>query len=176
MDVRLLTDKTRLQEIYDLRVTAYQDSPYSKYINSEIYPKGYFDNLDPLETTYHWIIEDQQQIIGSVRLAVIHDLEKMREKLTMLTLPEERPFAYCGRTAVHPKLRGTEVIFKLDRVIKQFIIENDWIKFGLCYVIPERVKAVKRLGFRHIGEIEYDWGNQNKMQLAAFLMDRQNLG
>ena len=175
MEAKLLTDKTRLQEIYDLRITAYQYSSYSKYINNQIYPKGYSDKLDSLETTYHWIVENNQKIIGSARLAVIDDSGDMQENLTGLDLPAERPFAYCGKTVVHPDFRRTKTILQLDQVVLQFIAENTWINFGLCYVIPERIEAVKGLGFRQIGEIEYDWGNQNRMTLGAFLLQRQNL-
>jgi predicted GNAT family N-acyltransferase len=175
MNAILLTDKSRLQEIYELRVAAYKDSPYSRFINEETYPEGYYDNLDSLETTYHWIVENDHQIVGSVRVAVIRDPKEMEEDLGGLQMPEDRPFAYCGRTVVDPQFRRTEAILKLDQVVRQFISENTWIRFGLCFVIPERINAVKKLGFHKIGEVEYDWGNQNKMILAAFIFERENL-
>jgi len=49
----ILTDKSRLQEIYDLRVEAYEKSPKSKYVNKEIFPKGWVDHLDDNINTIH---------------------------------------------------------------------------------------------------------------------------
>jgi len=169
MEAKLLTDKSRLQEIYDLRVTAYEHSPYAGYVNRQNYPRGYFDELDSRDSTCHWIVEDERQIVGAVRVAVIYDLKDMHENLDDLPLPEVRPFAYCGRTAVHPQYRGKQVITYLDHAVKQFLVDNPWLKFALCCLIPERIDAVQRLGFRHIGDITYDWGMENKTMLGAFV-------
>lgn len=173
MEVTLLTDKSRLQEIYDLRVNAYEASPYHKYINRQNYPQGYSDELDPLDSTFHWIVEDNNKIIGSVRAALIHNLKMLEEDISQLNFQAETPFAYCGRTAVHPNYRSGKVMLLLDHAIKSFIAENTTIKFALCFVIPERVNAVKRLAFHSVGIIEYHWGNDTVSPLEAFIFEKQ---
>ncbi|MBF9141183.1 lysophospholipid acyltransferase family protein [Hymenobacter properus] len=173
MEAKLLTEKSRLQEIYDLRVAAYEESPYAKFINREKYPHGYFDELDPLDSTYHWIVEDEQNnIIGAVRAAVLTDLAALEEDVAHLDLPQNVPFAYCGRTAVHPKARGGRVMLQLDHAIRNFIADNSSIKFALCFVIPERANAVVRLGFHSIGFVQYDWGNGEETALETFLLNK----
>ncbi|MEI6949755.1 hypothetical protein V9K67_21390 [Paraflavisolibacter sp. H34] len=168
LEAKLLTDKRRLQEIYDLRVLSYEDSPYSVYINKEKFPNGYFDHLDPLETTYHWIVEEDKKIIGSVRAAIIQNLEALKDDLPPLELPQNVPFAYCGRTAVHPGFRSGKVMLLLDHAIRRFITDNSEIKFAFCLAVPERVSAVKRLGFQSKGFVPYDWGIGEKTELEAF--------
>jgi len=172
MKAKQLADKTRLQEIYDLRVTAYANSPYATYINRNIYPNGYYDYLDSLDSTKHWIVEDSQKIIGSVRAAIVKNISDLKEDLTQLGLPNNETFAYCGRTAVHPKFRNGQVILQLDQLVINFIKEDKEIKFALCYVIPERVNAVKKLGFHFIGSIQYDWGNGFKSLLDAYMLTK----
>ncbi|MCC3158310.1 GNAT family N-acetyltransferase [Hymenobacter sp. 15J16-1T3B] len=170
MEAKLLTDKSRLQDIYRLRVKAYEASPYAEYVNGEKYPNGYFDELDPLATTYHWIVEDGTEIIGSVRAAVIEDRSLLPEDISQLDVPPTGTFAYCGRTAVHPDYRTGRVMLQLDHAVKDFILQTPSVAFALCFIIPERTNAVKRLGFHPVGSVEYDWGNGAADQLEAFAL------
>ena len=55
MEPILLTDKTRLKEIYQLRVLAWEHSDYSKYINRQLYPNGLTDHLD--NDGFHFIMQ-----------------------------------------------------------------------------------------------------------------------
>src|SRR4030095_7818037 len=170
MEAKILNNKSRLQEIYDLRVTAYSKSAHSRYVNKEIHPNGYFDNLDPLETTYHWIVEDNNKIVGSVRMAIINDLEAIGPEFNKLKWHASRPVAYWGRIVVHPDYRKSNIMLQLDNIGKRFIADNNWIKFAVCLVVPERVNAVKRLGFQYIGDIENDWGKE-KTIVNAFILE-----
>lgn len=43
---QILADKSRLQEIFDLRIYAWENSPSLANINKENYPNGFFDELD----------------------------------------------------------------------------------------------------------------------------------
>ena len=60
LTAKFLTDKSRLQEVYDLRVMAYEHSPKSVFVNRQIFPNGLFDDqgspqcmflLQPLKST-----------------------------------------------------------------------------------------------------------------------------
>lgn len=43
---KLLDDKSRLKEIYDLRVNVWQNSGNSDVVNKHIFPNGWYDDLD----------------------------------------------------------------------------------------------------------------------------------
>ena len=64
----ILKDKSRLQEIYDLRVSAYENSPKSEFVNRQIFPNGLSDFLDKRDKTLHWIIEDKNKIKEKVNI------------------------------------------------------------------------------------------------------------
>jgi hypothetical protein len=174
MNVSLLTDKTRLQEIYDLRLKAYEQSPYSKYINRQKYSSGFFDRLDSFDTTHHYIIEEDNKIIGSTRITVINNLAELQENLQDLNLPQTRPFAFCSRTVVDPNFRSIEALSKLDQATMQFINSDPSIKFALCYLPSKRIKAAEKLGFQQIGTIDYDWGNLEIIKVGAFIYKKSD--
>ena len=61
----LLKDKTRLQEIYDLRVDVWENSEKREFVNKQLFPNGWFDELD--ETAHHWIItNDDDKIMADL--------------------------------------------------------------------------------------------------------------
>src|ERR1700744_4837202 len=64
----LLTDKSRLKEIYQLRVLAWENSENSRFVKSRIFPDGWKDDFDDSAT--HWIIEADNRIIASARVYV----------------------------------------------------------------------------------------------------------
>ena len=153
----LLTDKSRLQEIYDLRVVAYEHSSKAVYVNRHTFPNGWFDDLDGREQTLHWIIEDGPAIIAAARLAILYNLEDTGEEFGTFALPTERPFAYWSRLVVHPDYRRTMATRSLDAVRKAYLIDNPSIKFALCCATEDRRYAILRLGFQYIGDFTYDW-------------------
>lgn len=155
----ILNDKSRLQEIYHLRVLAYEHSPKKVYVNKKDFPDGWFDDLDELDETHHWIIEDNHQIIASARLAIINDLKKTHESFLKFELPNNQPFAYWSRLVVHPDYRKTNAMIQLDNARKQFLIENTHIRFAVSVVSKDRSASMLRLGFEFLGEEIYDWGN-----------------
>lgn len=172
---QLLTDKSRLQEIYDLRVTAYEHSPKSVYVNRMTFPNGWSDDLDELDNTIHWIIEDENKIIASARLAILENIEDTNEEFDKFELPVERPFAYFSRLVVHHKYRKIGLADSLDRVIIKFITDKIEIKFSICLATPNRHKALLELGFRTLGDIEFNWGGgQPKQTITKFLLQKKN--
>src|SRR3989442_13922197 len=90
----VLTDKSRLDEIYKLRVEFYQQSSIAEHVNKQTLPGGWKDSLDECETSIHWIIEDNDQIIASARLVILSNIDDTNEEFQKLPIPEERPFAY----------------------------------------------------------------------------------
>jgi len=170
----LLTDKSRLQEIYDLRVTAYENSPKSMYVNKQTFPNGWSDHLDEKENTLHWIVEENNKIIASARLAILNNIKDTNEKFDKFEIPIERPFAYWSRLVVHPDYRRTNSMMALDSVRKTYIFTNYEIKFALCCVTDDRSKALLRLGFNYLGDFMYNLGGQNKSSQRIYLLQIDN--
>lgn len=164
----LLTDKSRLQEIYDLRVTAYESSPKSIYVNKEIFPNGWFDELDKVDTSLHWIVEDNNKIIAAARLVILNNIKDTNEEFDKFELPTERPFAYWSRLVVHPNYRKTNSMLMLDHIRKQYLLDNPKIKFALCCVTEDRSKSLLRLGFKYLGDFMYNWGGAEQV-ISAYI-------
>src|SRR6185312_3881522 len=154
----LLTDKSKLQEIYDLRIIAYKYSTKAKYVNKEIFPNGWKDHLDEINKTVHWIVADSGKIIAAARLSILDNTEQTGENFNKFILPSERPFAYWSRLVIHPNYRYSNIMMKLDHVRKNFIQENEEIAFAICCATSERHNAILRLGFINIGNFAYNWG------------------
>lgn len=93
----ILTDKSRLQEIFDLRVYAWEKSPSPFNINRKTYPNGLFDKLD--ETAIHKVsYNEKNDIIAAERVNIIHDLNELPhpEQFANVSFPESRPFLYSS--------------------------------------------------------------------------------
>lgn len=159
----ILTGKTRLQEIYNLRVIAYENSPQSNSVNRKIYPNGWSDHLDELENTIHWIVIDDGKIIASARLAILKNLVETNEELGSFGLTDNVSFAYWSRLVVHPDYRRTRTMMRLDAARKEYIDNNKQIKFALSCVIDARAKSLLRLGFEYKGTVPYNWGGGNRL-------------
>ena len=157
----ILADKSRLQEIYDLRVTAYEHSAKSVYVNWKTFPNGLLDDLDELDTTIHWIIEDNNKIVASARLAILENIVDTHEDFDRFELPAAKPFAYWSRLVVHPDYRRTMAMLMLDNARKKYLRENTEIKFAICCATEERTKAIIRMGFKYLGDIIYNWGGRS---------------
>ncbi len=153
-DPKILTDKSRLQEIYDLRVLAWENSPGKENINSTKYPDGYSDNLE--DNSIHIIAEDRDnKIIGAARLTVCQDLDELPYpgifKAFEYLMPNERPFLFYSRLVIHPDFRKTELRKRFDdfRVKMQMELK---IQFGIATVKPKRLVQILPYGFKELGK------------------------
>lgn len=143
----LLTDKSRLQEIYDLRVTAYEQSDYKEFINFNLYPDGWSDFLD--DNSYHWIIEDDNKIVASARLTIINhfsDIIKLGNEIPETVVPKDRPFCLFSRLVVLNDFRGLGISRLLDQTrISKFIETN--MTFALAKCRDDRFHSLIEQGF-----------------------------
>jgi GNAT superfamily N-acetyltransferase len=152
----LLEDKTRLPEIFMLRVNAWENSPRSHVINSPKYPNGYFDNLE--ETGLHWVVENEQgQIIAAARGNVLNSFDELPYPgiVKGFELAAERPFFYYSRLAIHPNYRNLGISNKLDITRINYHEEID-TKFILATAGDFRISALEKIGFKSLGEINPD--------------------
>lgn len=149
----LLEDKTRLPEVFMLRVNAWENSRRSYAINSQKYPNGFFDNLE--DTGLHWVIENEHgTIIAAARGNVLNSFDELPYPgiVKDFVLPTDRPFFYYSRLVVHPDYRNQGIANKLDLIRIDFQ-DKKKIKFGIVTVSDNRIKSFENLGFQSLGEI-----------------------
>jgi hypothetical protein len=170
MTPTLLTDKARLQEVYDLRVTAYENSPKSIYVNRQLFPIVWFDHLDQREEALHWIIEQENKIIAAARLVLLHDLKDTNEDFDKFDLPPDRPFAYWSRLVVHPSHRRTKAMQELDNIRMKYLQNNSQIKFAVSCVTEDRKPCLLRLGFVYLGDFMFSWDGKAEQKIGAFIL------
>jgi GNAT superfamily N-acetyltransferase len=150
----ILTDKSRLNEIYALRTRAYEHSYKSVYVNSEVLQEGWKDDLDDM--AIHWVVEQEGRIIASARLVILDDLEQTGEDILGFDLPHQRPFAYYSRLVVDPAVRGNGIGKAMDDIRISYIRDHN-VAFALAFSFVERSDSLLRLGFRELGTVSYKW-------------------
>jgi predicted GNAT family N-acyltransferase len=173
IEPKLLTDKSQLQDIYDLRVIAFEDSPKSCYVNHLTFPNGWYDHLDTQEQTHHWIIEEDKKIVAASRVAFIGDLSEIEDlgaALDTYNIPQKSPFAYFSRLVVYPRYRGQGYAAVLDAIRLDFLYKSKELNFAIAWCSPSRKEALKNLGFNYVGDFNYTWGgNQSHAQCMHLL-------
>ncbi|PIY08303.1 MAG: hypothetical protein COZ18_13025 [Flexibacter sp. CG_4_10_14_3_um_filter_32_15] len=172
LKLQLLSDKLKLQEIYDLRVNAYENSEQAAHVNKTIYPKGWSDDLDEKEGAFHWVIMDNDKIIAAARLVTLESLDETDGEFENYThfIPLERPFVYWSRLVVHPDYRRQGIRMKLDKIRKEFLLKNPHIKFALTSVVETRKKHLLELDFEHLGDVMCEW-NGTSRKFCLFLYE-----
>lgn len=167
----LLTNNNRFNEIYNLRLAAYENNPaFTNNIN-EKYPDGWRDELDELENFYHWIIEDNGRIIASARLTVLNSISDIGQSIDSLAIPKNTTFAYWSRLVVHPNYRKSFAMQKLDRFRKEFVSSHSTCHFSICFAQLKRENALIRSGFKHLCNLSYDYGWEKK-ELGAYMLEK----
>lgn len=157
----ILEDKSRLQEIYNLRVFAWENSPGKENVNAEKYPNGYRDNLEDI--SIHIISTNEiGEIIGAARLTVCDSLDQLPYpgifKAYEHLMPKERPFLFYSRLVIHPDYRktGLRKIFDDFRIKKHMELG---ISFGLVTVKPKRLLQIVPYGFKELGKTYPEFDN-----------------
>lgn len=158
LEPKLLTDKSRLKEIYKLRVKSWEYSDKGGIINRQIFPEGWYDELD--NEAYHWIItNDRDEIIASARLNIFKSLEDHPYfgLLKNLNIPKQTPFGFYGRLVIHPEYQGLKLSAKLiaSRINYCETVKLRWLQ---ALVTSDRIKNILwRYNFELIGEIEVNY-------------------
>jgi hypothetical protein len=171
LSTALLTDKSRIQEIYDLRVRAYENSPKSNYVNTKLFPNGWKDHLDECEDTYHFIVQDKNKIVASGRVAIINALEKITDlddAFEKYVLPQERPFAYFSRLVVLKEYRKMGIPDNLDNLRINFLKKNNLAKFAIGWATPDRHPSLLKYGFVNLGLFNYKFENTDNIISVSF--------
>lgn len=156
--VTVLTDHTRLPEIYRLRVLAWENSPGRDNINSTKYPDGFSDHLE--ERSIHFISTNPKgEIIGAARLTVCQSLDELPYagifKAYEHKLPNERPFLFYSRLVLHPDYRKTGLVKEFDESRVRFQDQHSYCFTVASAKIKRRI-VLEPFGFRFLGNITLD--------------------
>lgn len=164
---RLLTDKSRLKEIYDLRVDVWENSEKGEFVNHQLFPNGWSDELD--EKAFHWIITNEQdEIIASARLNIFNSLDEFPYYAFMknLKIPSETPFGFYSRLVINPQYQGLKLS---QRLVSSRIAycEKNKIQWLQAFVTSERVKKIfNKLDFKIIGQVEMNYHEYTEPHLV----------
>lgn len=152
IEPEILTDKSRLQEVFDLRVYAWENSPSPVNINRKTYPNGLFDQLD--ESAIHKVsYNETNEIIAAERVNIIHDVNELPhpEQFANVSIPKARPFLYSSRLVIHPDFRKIGIKELYDHKRLKFQVENNFT-FSLAKTFQFRTKELTKFGWQDCGE------------------------
>ncbi len=148
----LLTDKIKLNEVFQLRVNVWENSPQKIFVNRKLFPNGWTDHLD--NSAYNFIIIDSfQNVIAAARLNIFNDYQDFPfyKNVKHLNLPIEFPYGYYSRLVVSNSHQGNGLSSKLDNSILELAdtLKLNWL-IGLA---SERTQyMIEKLGFVNLGE------------------------
>jgi hypothetical protein len=142
--VEILRDRTRLPEVYNLRVIAWEHSEKAAFINKEHFPEGWKDKFD--DNAFHWVIKYHNKIIASARVAMLNQVSDLDEALNNYNLPQISPIGFYSRMVVHPDFRGNKIVAMMDSVRINFLKCN-YIPYTIAYANDKRIARLEKLGF-----------------------------
>ena len=149
----LLTDLTRLPEIYALRVACWEQSPGQPYVNRELFPQGWSDALDTHPMARHWVVEDGGRIVAAARVVLLGSIEESGQPdLARFALPAGRPWGYLSRLVIAPAYRGRGLAEAFDQARMAFLRESG-VAFALVASFPERVARLHQQGWAQLGPV-----------------------
>lgn len=171
----LLTDLSRLNEIYDLRLNVWEHSGKNEFVNRKLYPNGWHDHLD--KSAFHWIsINDQNEIIASARLNIFHSLEEFPYYLSVknLSLPEIMPFAFFSRLVVHPLYRQNGLSRQLFAG-RTFFCEERRIRWSQVFINnPLIIRQFEKSGYQKKGQADVAYHHaSNPHSVNVFIKENE---
>lgn len=155
---KLLDDKSRLKEIYDLRVNVWQNSGNPDVVNKHIFPNGWYDDLD--DKAHHWIVTNEEdKIIAAARLNIFENIEEFPyyESIKNLDIPKEGPFGFYSRLVIDPKYQGMKLSLKLvtSRLLFCETIKLKWLQAHVSKEVMMNV--LSRYDFEVVGQIQVNY-------------------
>ena len=176
LEPAILNDRSRLKEIYQLRVLAWEHTKYNKYINRQLYPDGWTDHLD--NNGFHFIMQNEKsEIIASSRFNVLHNLSDLPEQdlFNKFNYPEARPFGLFSRLVIHPDYRKLGLSSKFDSTMIDFCKKQD-IFFTLAWIHHGGLEQLTSIGFKVLGTAFYNaFSNESLQELYVMIFDNSAL-
>jgi hypothetical protein len=151
---KILTDITRLDEIFRLRCLAWENSPFPNSINFTKYPNGFSDTLD-YRSVHFYSTNLKEEIIGAARLTTLNNLEDLPYPKIFTSFniwPTERPFLFYSRLVIHPDYRKQGLKQKFDKIRVQYQLDN-LIPFSVATATNGRATDISQYGFKTIATV-----------------------
>lgn len=149
-----LCEPWRLQEIYELRTFAWENSPGAADINSKRFPNGYSDILD--SRSIHFKASTHEgKIVAAARLTLCESIRELPYqsmfKWSLDKIPSTSPFLFYSRLVIHPayRKRGLRQQFDEIRLRKQMDMD---VSFGLVTINRKRQVQLAQYGFKFLAD------------------------
>lgn len=172
----ILTDLTRLQEIYNLRCLAWENGPYPDGVNFKNYPNGFYEKID--EKSIHFVIYNgDKEIIAASRLTHIQEFEELpypKVFTSFSVYPNERPFLFYSRLVIHPNYRKMGLKQKMDKIRLQYQKDNQ-IAFSVATATDGRTKELIQYGFQKVADVAKDIDPDFPFKHAELLLLLQDI-
>ena len=154
-----------LDQIFKLRVEAWDKSKCSYFMNKNLYPDGFSDDLD--STATHFYIEDQGKVVGCVRRNELDSLSGFKDgkSFECFDIPSGR-FIFYSKIAVHPDYQHKHLAVSLgSEVVKGF--HESGVDFGLTLV---HLKGfAEKFGFKLLGDTKMGTSDNN-ISIKAYIL------
>lgn len=155
---RLLTDNSRLNEIYELRVDVWERSGNCEFVNRALYPNGWSDELD--KTALHWVITiARDEIIAAARLNIFNSLDDFPYYASVkhLPFPADMPFAFLSRLIVHPDYRQKGLSRKLA-FSRMLFCKNKNVNWFQVFINNKRIiHLFEEMNYESIGQAKVSY-------------------
>ena len=174
----LLTDNQYLQEIYHLRVDAWEESPYAFLVNREAFPNGLTDSLD--EKAYHFISRKlpEEKIIASGRVNILSSLDDLSKSeaaaFRQFIGDGYHNIGFISRQSIHAAYRRIGLTKAFDHARLRFMQEQG-LRICIAYANPERLNRLYSYGFVKLGTFTFKIGGKFKEHTwTAVMIDLKN--
>jgi predicted GNAT family N-acyltransferase len=152
---QLATDSALLNEVYRLRLDVWEHSGNTAFVNRNLYPDGWYDELDA--TAFHWIVaNDENKIIASARLNLFYSFADFPyySSVQKFLLPQKWPFGFYSRLVVHPDYRKNGLSRKLFHS-RDVFCQQMGVQWSQTFINnPFIMCQYEKSGFLNIGKAE----------------------
>lgn len=172
----LVTDISRLPEIYDLRLNVWEHSGKSEFVNRKLYPNGWHDDLD--ERAFHWVVvNNQNRIIASARLNLFNSFKDFPyySAVEKFRMPTAKPFAFFSRLVVDPQYRQSGLSRKLYNSRATFC-EKMGMQWSQVFINnPVIINQFEKSGYKNIGQADVAYHPSSRPHSVNVLI-KENCG
>lgn len=171
----ILTDLSRLQEIYDLRLKVWEQTGKCEFVNRKLFPNGWYDELD--DTAFHWVtLNNHHEIVASARLNIFFSIDESPyySSIRHLPFPKDKPFAFYSRLVVHPDYRSRNLSRHLYQARTAFCKKRG-IKWTQVFINnPYVISIFEAEGYEKIGQAEVTYHSESPTHSVNVFVKEEN--
>ena len=172
---QLVTNPSRLKEIYNLRVDVWEHSGTSQFVNRRLYPDGWSDELD--KTAWHWmIVNAEDKIIAAARMNLFTSFNQFPYYPSMkhIAFPHIFPFAFYSRLVIHPDYHGNGLSRQLVSS-RLLFCEINKINWGQAFINNKHIIGLfQKLDFKNAGQAMVSYHQSSEPHSVNVLIKNYN--